>query len=276
MKKSYFDLKTDDGLVLSARGWMADSSPKAVIALIHGLGEHSGRYEHLADFLIGAGYALFSFDLRGHGRSQGKRGHAPGLDALMDDMSLFLSEVQKQMAAEFFFLYGHSMGGALVINHVLRRQPEIAGGVVTGPLIWPAFKPPAWKLFTGKIMRRLWPALTLPNGLNQNHISRDPEVVKAYRTDPLVHDRLSARLGMDILEAGLWGLAHAGKFKPPLLLMHGEADHIVSVDGSREFAAKAKRSCELKVWPDFYHEIHNEPEKDDVFAYLLGWLDRHV
>jgi len=275
MKKTDFHFQTADGLKLIGREWLPDGVPKALICLVHGLGEHSGRYRQVAGLLVRAGYGLSGFDLRGHGSSQGSRGHSPGLSALLDDISRFFIEVEKRQPHGPRFLYGHSMGGTLAINYALRMHPQLTGVIVTGPFLRPAFEPPALKLMTAKVMYRLWPTLSLPNGLDPNHLSRDSEVVQAYTRDPLVHDRLSVRLGIEILNAGLWAIEHASEFSLPLLLMQGGADHIVAVDACREFASKVGPHCDFKLWEGCYHEIHNEPEKEAVFDFLLEWLARN-
>jgi acylglycerol lipase len=271
MQHFEFGWKTGDSLQLYAQGWQPETEPKGIVCLVHGLGEHSGRYTHLAAFLNQAGYALLAFDLRGHGKSQGQRGHAPSYEALMEDISHFLEEAAKGYPDRPCFLYGHSLG-SMVINYALHRHPQLAGAIVTGPAFRPAFEPPAWKLTLGKILYNLWPTFSMSNELDRQALSRDPQVVRAYNDDPLVHDRLTARFGMDFLQAGLWALEHAAEFPLPLLLMHGGADRITSAQASREFAAKAGDRCTLKIWDGFYHEIHNEPEKEQVFAYLLEWL----
>jgi alpha-beta hydrolase superfamily lysophospholipase len=168
------------------------------------------------------------------------------------------------------------MGGTLVLNYVLRNHPQLAGVIVTSPLLRTAFEPPAWKVVLGRIMYHLWPNLSLANELDCQGISRDPEIVRAYKNDLLVHDRLTPRLGIDILQSGLWALEHANEFTLPLLLMHGDADSIVSAKASGEFAAKASNCCTLKIWHGLYHELHNEPEKDEVLSYVLGWLDKKI
>jgi len=274
----YFEFKwqTDDGLWLYAQGWRPETELKGVICLVHGLGEHSGRYGHLATFLNQAGYALLAFDLRGHGKSEGQRGHAPSYAALLDDIAHLLEEAAKRYPHRPRFLYGHSLGGNLVIMYALRRRPQLAGVIATGPLFRPAFEPPAWKMALARIMYRLWPTLSLPNGLDRQALSRDPEVVRGYNDDPLVHDRLSARLGMDMLQAGLWSLGRAAEFPLPLLLMHGGADRVCSPQASREFAAQVGHRCALRIWEGFYHEIHNESEQGAVFGYLLEWLNGNL
>jgi acylglycerol lipase len=273
MQHFEFGWQTEDRLWLYAQSWQPETEPKGVVCLVHGLGEHSGRYPHLAAFLNQAGYALLTFDLRGHGKSEGQRGHAPSCEALLDDISRFLTEATERYPDCPCFLYGHSLGGNLVIKYALRRYPQLAGVIATGPLLRTAFEPPAWKLTLAKIMRSLWPTLAMSNELDRQGLSRDPEVVRTYNEDPLVHDRLSARLGMDMLEAGLWALEHADEFPLPLLLMHGGADRLTSPQASRGFAAQAGERCTLKIWDGFYHEIHNEPEQGQVFGYLVEWLN---
>jgi len=271
MQHFEFGWKTGDGLQLYAQGWQPETEPEGIVCLVHGLGEHSGRYAHLAAFLNQAGYALLAFDLRGHGKSEGQRGHAPSYETLMEDISYLLEEAAKRYPDRSHFLYGHSLGSA-AINYTLHRRPQLAGVIVTGPVFRPAFEPPAWKLTLGKTTYNLWPTLSMSNELDRQALSRDPKVVRAYDNDPLVHDRLTARFGIDFLQAGLWALEHAAEFPLPLLLMHGSADRITSAQASREFAAKAGDLCTLKIWDGLYHEIHNEPEKEQVFAYLLEWL----
>ena len=272
MQHFEFEWQTEDRLQLYAQGWQPEAEPKGVVCLVHGLGEHSGRYGHLAAFLSQAGYALLTFDLRGHGKSEGQRGHTPSYEALLDDISHLLAEAAKRYPERPRFLYGHSLGGNLVINYAMRRRPQLAGVIATGPLLRPGFEPPAWKLTLGKIMYSLWPTLSMSNELDRQDLSRDPEVVRAYNDDPFVHDRVSARLAMDMLQADLWALEQAAEFPLPLLLMHGSADRLTSAQASREFAAQAGHRCTLKIWDGFYHEIHNEPEQGQVFECLLEWL----
>ncbi len=261
-----------DGERLAVYRWEPPGDAKAVLALIHGLGEHGGRYEHLARFLNDQGFLVLALDLRGHGRSPGARGNIPGYDVILTDIGLFVSDTARLNQNLPIFLYGHSMGGGMVLNYCLKTQPQLAGIIVTGPLLRTAFDPPAWKILLAKFMYRLWPALTLPNELDVTAISRDSQVVDAYINDPLVHNRLSVRLGVEMLARGEWALAHAHEFRLPLLVMHGDADRLTSWQAASEFAGKAGSQCTLKIWPGLYHEIHNEPEQSEVFAFLHDWL----
>ncbi|HSN75087.1 MAG TPA: lysophospholipase [Anaerolineae bacterium] len=271
MKLTDVTWTSTDGLPLVGRCWEPEVEPRAVVCLVHGLGEHCGRYAHVAATLTDAGYAVLACDQRGHGRSGGKRGFIPSYDALMDDIGLLLTQAKERFPGKPRFLYGHSLGGNEVINYALRRKPDLAGVISTSPGLRTAFKPPAVQLTVGRLMNRLWPAFTMPNGLELAALSRDPAVIAAYQADPLVHDRLSARLGIELLESGEWAIAHAAEFPVPLLLMHGTADRLTSYQASQEFASQAP-NCTLKLWDGLYHETHNEPEKEEVIGFVTDWL----
>ena len=276
MEHFEFGLKTEDGLQLFAQGWKQGAEPRAVVCLVHGLGEHSGRYAHVARALAQAGYATLTFDLRGHGRSEGRRGHTPSYEALMDDIAHLLDEATRRFPNRPRFLYGHSLGGNLVLNYTLRLRPQLAGVIATGPLLLTAFKPPAWKITLGRIMYNLWPSLSLKNELDPKDISRNQDLIQTYTNDPLNHDLVSVRFGIDMLRAGEWALEHAAQFLLPLLLMHGGADSITSADASRRFAERLGGRCTFKLWEGLYHEIHNEPQKQEVFDFMTAWLQAHT
>jgi alpha-beta hydrolase superfamily lysophospholipase len=276
MKHSEFEFKTFDGLSLFGQSWQPEDRPRAVVCLVYGLGEHSGRYTHVADQITQAGYSLIAFDLRGHGQSEGPRGHTPSYEALLNDVNFFLNEVDKNFPELPLFLYGHSLGGNLVLNYVIRRQPKLKGVIATAPWLRLAFEPPSFKIILAQITNYILPSFSQKNGLDTKVLSRDPEVVHAYENDPLVHDYISARMFISIHQAGQWALEHALEFSLPLLLMHGGADKIISIEASKEFANKILEKCTFKIWDGLYHEIHNEPEKEEVFKFLIDWLDKKV
>jgi alpha-beta hydrolase superfamily lysophospholipase len=265
-----------DGLRFFVQGWEPGTPPKAAVALVHGQGEHIGRYAHVGEVLTNAGYALMGFDLRGHGRSAGPRGHSPSYSALMEDIEDFLAQVAARYPNLPLFLYGHSMGGNLVINYVLRRKPDIRGVIATGPWLKLAFDLPRSRVLLAKVMNRVFPTLVQASGLEHNALSRDPAVVAAYGADPLVHDKISVRHFSGIYASGLWALEHAGEFSLPLLLMHGTADRVTSEPASREFAHRAESKVEFHPWVGLYHEIHNEPEKARVLETMVDWMNRSI
>ncbi len=273
MKAEVFKIEAANALGLHGVDWSPDSRAKAVVCLVHGLGEHSGRYDHVAEELTKAGYALVAMDLRGHGRSEGKRGHAPDYDALMSDIFQLLETAARRHPGLPQFLYGHSLGGNLVIHYALRRKPQLAGVIATAPLLRLAYNPPTAQTIALRIMKALRITIPMASGLDDTALSRDLNVVRTYRNDPLTHHMITPQLAVAMIENGEWNLKHAADFPCPLLLMHGDADRITSAEATREFAERMGESCTSKVWNGFYHELQNEPGKQEVFAYMLNWLD---
>jgi acylglycerol lipase len=279
-----FTQQTPDGVQLYFQGWQPEIPAEAVVCLVHGLGEHSGRYAHVAAALNAAGYALLGFDLRGHGKSGGPRGHTPTYETLMDDIGRLLAETARRYPGRPQFLYGHSLGGNLVLNYALRRcagqalrrKPGLSGVIATSPAIRTATPPPGSQITLAKIMNQIRPAMQMANGLALDGLARDPEVIRAYTNDPLVHNKISVRLALETLQAGEWALAHAAEFPLPLLLAHGSADKLTSVTASAEFAKKVPGDCTFKLWDGFYHETHNEPEKAEVLSFMIDWLQQHT
>jgi acylglycerol lipase len=270
--------KSQDGLELFAHAFPAKEDPKAVLCIVHGHGEHIERYEHAAHALNEAGYSVIGYDHRGHGQSDGPRGHIPSYELLLDDMTRFRKEVNEYYPNIPHLVWGHSMGGNITLNYILRNGDKLGenlkGVIATGPWLKLAFEPPAIQLFLGKMMDKIKPDFTQESGLDTGALARDPDVVRAYEEDNLVHGKVSARLMVSMVESGLWALEHANEFPLPLLLMHGGADKITSAAASKEFAAKAPADqTTLKIWDGFYHELHNEPEKADVFKTITDWMD---
>ena len=264
-----------DGIELFQQTWVPAIKAKAVVCLIHGLGEHSSRYMHFFQFLNGHGYIVTALDLRGHGKSGGQRGHSPSYDHMMDDIQAFVESTRDAYPGLPLFLYGHSMGGSLVLNLLLRRPVKVKGAVVSAPGLATGEKVAAWKTTMGKILYNLYPTFSMPNGLDLENLSRDPQVKEKYVADPLVHKLISARFGLDFIASGQWALENAENLSSPILLMYGSKDHLVAGDAIRSFAKKAP-GVTYKEWDGFFHEIHNEPEKEQVFDTTLQWLDNRL
>ena len=278
MNPASFTFPTKDGLSLLGRAWISPSSqPKGIVHLVHGLGEHSGRYDHIGKALAEAGYHMASFDLRGHGLSEGRRGHTPGLSYLMEDIQLFIVESSKHLGNSLpKFFYGHSLGGNLVISFGLQNHSDFIGAIVTSPVIRTTTPPPKVKVALAKFMANVTPGLTFKNGLETDALSRNKAIVKAYRDDIYVHDFITARLGLDLLESGKMALENANKWEKPLLLMHGAADRITSPIASKEFAEKAGDPVEFILWKESFHELHNDFVAEQVINKIIHWLDKNV
>jgi len=252
--------------------WSPSGDSKAVILLIHGLSDHAGRYCHVGSFFSAAGYHMIVPDLRGHGRSFGKRGHFPSFNVIMEDITLFLEEAGRRHPSLPVFLYGHSMGGNLVLNYLIRNRPPVAGAIVTSPWLRLNFKPPLFKIILATLVNKVCPSLTQPDGIIPSYLSHDEEVGRKYSTDPLVHNLISVRTFLEISQAGEYALAHADQIHCPLLLMHGTGDLLTSFDASKEFSGRVTSEHTFKAWDGLFHELHNESEKGIVLAFTLEWI----
>ncbi|HEY0955566.1 MAG TPA: alpha/beta hydrolase [Roseateles sp.] len=272
-------LTTDDGLKLHTRHWPATAAEHGQILIVHGLGEHSARYEHVAAALAAEGWDVHGWDQRGHGRSEGKRGDIPDPDALLRDTARVIDAVRRPDAR--FALLGHSMGGLVAARfaaEALSPQPAtwsrpLDGLVLSSPALDAGLS--GGQKLALALAENLAPGLAVGNGLKPAWICRDPAVVQAYMADPLVHDRITARLTRFIVDGGERVIADAPRWAVPTLLMWAEADRCVAPRGSEAFAAAAPAQVvATRPWPGLYHEIFNEPEKADVIAVLTGWLNR--
>lgn len=261
-------LTASDGLRLAWYRWDPAAKPRGTICIAHGLREHSERYRHVAGAFADAGFAVLAMDWRGHGHSDGPRGYAPSYAQLLDDYGRLIG----MATAAPKFAYGHSMGGQAILNYG-RLHPEGLDGVIaTGPWLRLAFPAPAFKVLLGRVLSPILPKGTLPSGLEVAALSRDPEVVRAYLADPVIHDQLSFRLGITMLDGGEDALAHAAEFRLPVLLAHGEADRIVNPRATESFYAQVGSSDKtMRLYQGFFHEIHNEPEWAEVLSDLTGW-----
>jgi len=243
---------------------------KAGIILVHGLGEHIRRYSLWADKFISKGYGFIGVDLPGHGNSEGRRGVMNSYKLAAEMIDIQIRELKKTFPGIPVFLYGHSLGGTIVLQYVLQNKPQIKGVIVTSPWLRLSFEPSKAKLKLVSIMKGIMPSLVQPSGLIVEHVSHDPAVIDSYKNDPLNHNKISVGLVHSTISAAEYSLSHASELKLPLLLIHGSDDLITSPEGSREFASKTPLA-ELKIWPGGYHELQNELFKDDVFGFIENW-----
>lgn len=263
-----------DGTEIFHQAWrLPDEAPKAAMQIVHGLGEHSGRYQNYVDYFVPKGYALYAADTRGHGRSSGPRGHTPSYDALLDDIATFLASARAEQIEHKIVLLGHSLGGNLALNYALRHPDGLLAVIATGPWLQLPKAPPAPLVALARVIARMTPSLALANGLDVGAISRDPAVVEAYRHDPLVHDRISARMYLHCAAAATWALKHAGDLALPALLLHGGDDRLTSPAGTRLFWHTAGQpQVEYREYAGMYHEVHNDVGKEAVFNDIEDWL----
>jgi alpha-beta hydrolase superfamily lysophospholipase len=267
-------LTAGDGTPLFMRRWQAAGTARGTVQIVHGLGEHVGRYERLALALNAAGWHVAGHDQRGHGRSGGARGTLPYQRALLDDLALVIDAVRAAAPGPHLLL-GHSMGGLVAACFCAEAPPlrDVDGLVLSSPALDPGLSS-GQKLLLA-LAAPLAPRLRLANGLDPQRVSRDPAVVQAYIDDPLVHDRVTPRLVRFIVDGGRYAVERAPHWRLPTLLMWAGADRLVAPRGSAAFATSARRDVvTAREWPGLAHEIFNEPERAQVLAMLMAWLAR--
>lgn len=270
-----FNIKLSNGQILKGLIQSPGEETKAVIILVHGIGDHIQRYNYLADLFKKEGIGFAGVDLPGHGRSDGRRGHIKNYSLIRETIDILLSSCNKTFPGIPIFIYGHSLGGGIVLDYLLHRNPKVKGAIVTSPWLRLSLEPARFKIFMVSVLKYLIPGLTQPTGLNESHLSSDKSIVEKYKIDPLVHGKASISLLHGAMSSAKYSLAHASELKVPTLMLHGSDDMICSPEGSKEFAGKTEMA-ELKIWDGGYHELHNEPFKDEVVAYILGWINRKI
>lgn len=277
MKSLEITWKAHDGLDIFAQLWEPKViQPRAVVCLVHGLGEHSSRYAHVAEAFTKEGFILLASDLRGHGRSGGARGHISSIEDFMMDIEVLLEHAHTRYAGLPLFLYGHSLGGIQVLYYGLVRKPNVKGVIATSAGLHSALEKQVVKVVLAKVLGTLMPDASIASGLDPTTISRDEKVVQAYINDPLVHDKVSFGFGKIFLGVNKWILEHADDFSLPLLLMHGKNDKLAFSSSSIEFATPLKEKCTLVLWDGAFHELHNEPEQIEVFKTMTLWMDARL
>jgi alpha-beta hydrolase superfamily lysophospholipase len=275
-------LQTSDGIKLHLDDWPAPGNARGTVLVVHGLGEHVGRYRALAAELNTAGWNVAGYDHRGHGRSDGKRGRIAQDDSMLRDLAAAIDHFRARFPGPLVLL-GHSMGGLVVGRFVAEGTADARASwsrdvdalVMSSPALDPGMS--AFQKLLVAALGALVPDIAVGNGLDPEWVSRDPAVVAAYLADPLVHDRISPRLARFIARGGALARSRASAWRVPTLLMWAGADRCVAPSGSAEFAAAAPREfMSSRAFDGLYHEIFNEPEREEVVRTLLDWLAQRV
>lgn len=245
-----------------------------MLVFVHGLAEHSGRYDRAASWFAARDFSVHALDHRGHGASGGEAGHVASLEDFVEDLALFVDRVSREHAGLPLVLWGHSMGGLLALMYLASRRPDLDAAVTSGAALalGPAWSP--LRLFAAKVFGRLAPRLRVKNSIDPNDLSRDPGTAREYREDPLVRKHISLGLGRHLAMALSGDPIDARAIRTPLLLLHGEADTLCPAAGSRDFAGRLSAGeRELIVYPMLRHEILNEPERERVMGDALSWME---
>ncbi len=268
MTSTTASVTTADGLTLLTRAWEC-TNPKAHVLIIHGLGEHSGRWENVGSFLADRGYATHSFDLRGHGASGGRRVHIESYDDFLDDVAVVFAELPEDTPR---VIYAHSMGGLIATGYAVSDRPQPDLYVLSAPALEAEIPVPLQ--IASKVLSRVVPKLPLPNSLKGEQLSRDPSVGERYFADPLVQTKATTRFGTVMLEAMTQVRGRLDHFTRPALVIHGAEDPLVPPSASAPLAAVP--SVERKLFPGLRHEIHHELEQSEVLGFVADWLDAQL
>ena len=277
MKHREMNVEGAGGLPLFAQAWLPDATPSAVIVVAHGLGEHSSRYQWFAERLAADGRAVYAIDHRGHGRSGGPRANVERFAHVVSDFSTFAGRAQRQHPGVPVFLFGHSMGGAIAFASAARVQDSLSGLVLSGPALSAGDAVPPLRWLAARLCSLVAPntgALKLPAAA----VSRDRAVVRAYESDPLVmHEAIPARTVVELLQAMQTFPALARQLRLPVLIQHGTADALVPMEAARAVhQAMASKDRVFRPYEGLYHEIYNEPEREQVLGDLQKWLALHA
>ncbi len=266
-----------NGLVLFEQSWFPEDDVKAVVLLVHGLGEHSSRYEHVAKILTSKTIGIETFDLRGHGKSDGARAFVNSFDEHLRDLDIFYKRVRERRSDTPIFLYGHSMGATIATLYVITRKTEFQGLLLSGALVKIGDDISPLLIKMSSIIGTYAPRMKTTK-LDSASISRDPRIVKDYDEDPLNYrGGIPARTGLELITAMNRIQVQMETITLPILIMHGSSDKLTNPIGSQElFDAVSSKDKTLKWYNGFYHEIHNEPEKNRVFEDIINWINDYL
>ncbi|MHA1894307.1 MAG: lysophospholipase [Candidatus Helarchaeota archaeon] len=277
MKSMEGDFNGVQGLKLYYQCWLPDTEPKAVIQVVHGYAEYVGRYMNVVNELVPRGYAIYGDDHRGHGKSEGERGYVDSFNQYVEDEKIFFDIIKEKHPNLPIFMLGHSMGSFIAMHFVKKYENELKGLILSGTGTRPGGSTNAFIRAMAKLMSKIAPHKRFATGLGTNFVSRDPEVVKAYETDPLVYYDITARLGAELMTYFSNIKKFVGNLKLPILIQCGSAD--VAVQGRDELINLLTMDDKtIKIYDGLYHEVYNELEEDRkiVLKDLGDWLDKHV
>ncbi len=268
--KSTQSLASKDGIALHTASWKTNAA-QANVCIVHGLGEHCGRYDHVASFYNDIGANAYALDLRGHGQSDGARGCGPDLDAFLNDVDTLIAYMRKDAPGLPWFFHVHSMGGNIGLNHVLRRKSDVSAIIATGPWITIKNTPSKALVFAANIINKLG-GFTQSSEIDASNVSTDQEEVDKYINDPLNHDKISSKAGMALYYSGQYLHDYKEGMPVPTLLIHAKQDKLTLAAGSEQFALNNPHNVTLQLMDNVHHEIHNDVKREEMFTNVKSWL----
>jgi len=269
-------LKSQGGASLYYQSWRPSNQTRAVVVLIHGLGGHTGLFGNMIDHLVRQNFAVYSLDLRGHGRSSGQRGYINTWAEFRADLATLLNLVHTQLPQQPCFVAGHSLGAVIALEYVLYHPQAVAGVIAISPPMGKV-EISRLRLALGTLFSRIYPRFSLSSGVSSSVGSRDPEVNLAYNQDALRHKRGTARLATEFFKTVDWIKQHSANLKTPLLILHGGGDRFVPPEGSRIFFEQLTFADKERIeYPGAYHELQNELNYQEILNDLTDWIERHL
>jgi alpha-beta hydrolase superfamily lysophospholipase len=265
------------GIRLYTKTWLPDGEAKATLVIVHGVGEHIGRYQNLAAPLVRRGYLLAGYDQRGYGQSPGRRGYIRTWSEYRQDLAAFLTAARSLAPGRPLFIYGHSMGSLVVLDFILRDASGLSGAVISGTALDPKDAAPPHLVLAAKIISNIYPPFQMKVKLDGDGLTHDPVAARAFVEDPLVHPYRTVRWGTETLKTIKWIKAHAGQLSLPVLFVHGSQDEVVLVSGPQSFYEQVSFPDKtLIVYPGCKHEPHNEFCHAQVAEDIGNWMDKHL
>ena len=273
MRYSKSSFNSHDGLNLVTHTWEPEIQAEYVLIVIHGMGEHGGRYDAFADFFVKKGCVVTAVDLRGHGESEGKRGHTTSFSHILVDIDDFITKQEERFKGLKQILYGYSFGGNFLLNYLLTKETNAYAAIASAPALKSLYAPAPMKAFFAKFMRAIYPSFTVSSGVKSADMFREKKRDSSYEKDPLLHNRISMEMALASIEKGVWALDNACRIALPLLIMHGTGDKITRHDASADFIEQVDSKLgRLKLYDGLFHDLHHDENKDLILEDVYAWI----
>jgi alpha-beta hydrolase superfamily lysophospholipase len=277
MHRSEEIFEGQSGLELYSQSWHPSGVTKAKLAVVHGVAEHSNRYMNLVNGLVEPGIALYAYDQRGHGKSEGQRGYIESWDDYRADLGIFLNRVWEAEPSLPLFMYGHSMGALVILDYLLHESNGFQGAIISGSPIDSSDAASPALILTARMLSRIWPTFSMTSPIQPSQLSCDARVVQAYQEDPDIFKTMTVRWGTEYLDTQEWVKSHAAEITLPILIIHGGDDMLCAPEGSEQiFSAISSEDKTLKIYPSYFHELHNEPGHITVIEDILNWIESQL